>query len=223
MAETTSNQMNIDAVVADFKKKSADVVKARTGGGAALGASIGSIIPGVGTAIGSAVGAAVGYISTLFGSKQPWSALDGNDKSNLVDGLALEAIYNKKLLPLALVKSYVYNRLKTEKVLTTTEETEFWQKNDWAQNHVISYLKSYNDTIALINRIADSMKFALGEYEGSKNSAIALTAIYNLKKGKQPTVEEKNAIGLYLQQINAREKSKVGNNIGDIVAGDGRG
>jgi hypothetical protein len=193
-----------------------------------MGAAIGSIIPGVGTAIGSAVGAAIGWVSTLFKTnKQPWSGLNGTDKGNLIQGLILEAIYVKSIVTVEPVKGYVVNVLQTSNPqIVKSNNADFWSANGWAAGRVVGEVDKYNKMVELVNRIVNVSTFMVGSYEISKNNSIAVAAIFKMKKGQQPTAEEKVIIGDYLKRIKATERAKSlkeGQNIGDVVAGTGRG
>lgn len=164
-----------------------------------------------------------GVLNKIFGKKQAWSGLNGEDKGNLIDSLIIEAIYQKNIVFLEPIKAYIYTRLKESKIVTTSEEAEFWTKNVWAQNHIIEELKKYNETLRFVNEIVDYSKLAVERYEISKYSNVAIMAIYNYKKGQLPSEAEKEAIAIYLKQINAIEKAKQLKDIGTIVPGDGRG
>ncbi len=106
-----------------------------------------------------------GVLNKIFGKKQAWSGLNGEDKGNLIDSLIIEAIYQKNIVFLEPIKAYIYTRLKESKIVTTSEEAEFWTKNVWAQNHIIEELKKYSETLRFVNEIVDYSKLAVERYE----------------------------------------------------------
>ena len=205
---------NIEAINAEIKKtKEAQKSTGGAVGGVVLGTALSFLGP-LGTAIGGALGGAIGsavvgpILSLVKGNRSAWSDLTETQKTDLIAGLANEAAWENKITDIESALKFVTNKLAETSILRSDGISAFWSKNEWARNRVISEVNKCVTTTALTKNILSTATGISESYESSKQNAKALTAIYNLKKGVQPTAEEQKAIANYLALMQAVETQK---------------
>ncbi len=196
---TVNVNANVEAIVADYQKNLPATKLHNLVGGAAesiFGKELGKVATFMPDLISSVLG-------KIFKLKSAWSRLKAKEKEDLIDSLAQEAVFLKGLVDLGTAKTYVENQLIANNIIPKEDKGKFFNNNTWAQNHVQMQLNDYNAKLALANRIIDTTKEVVINYNRSKVNLIAVNAILKLKKGVSITSDEQSAVKQYLELKNS--------------------
>lgn len=195
------NKNNIAQILEQNKIRSAEIEKKRetvfvTAYGA-IGGAIGAAFFGAGAAVGAPAGAAVGkaisnVVTKLLPKKSVWSQLSGTDKTNLIEGLVLEAVWVKGKMNHEAIKSDVLVTLVNNGIILKKDEevNTFFPKNPWALTRVVNESKKATDLQNLVISMQNTFDAEVNLYNSAERRAIALNAITKAKQGKPITEHE---------------------------------
>lgn len=209
------NKNNIAKILEQNEIRSREIAKKRdaafTIAGTAVGGAIGAAFFGVGAAVGAPIGAVVGKAVSLVANlilpkKNTWSQLNDEDKTNLIQGLILEAVWVKGNTDIEAIKSDILNALVNNQILFKKDEevNKFFPSNIWALSRVASESKKAKDLQALTISMQNTFDTEVNLFNIAERRAIALNAISKAKQGK--AITELEAIKI-LEYQKARKDS----------------